>query len=495
MTVRTRFAPSPTGPLHIGSARTALFGWLLARHHDGQFILRIEDTDQKRYVAEAEQEFIDMFAWLGIDYDESPQKGGDYGPYRQSERLGIYQKWVDWLIEKDKAYRAYDTPEELEQINEERKAQKLPPGYNRGHRDLTPEQEQQYIDEGRKPVVRLKTPLEGKIVVHDLVQGEIEFNNKNLQDVVLFKSDGFPTYHLAHVVDDHLMQITHITRSNEWIPSLPLHVHIWQAFGWEMPKFAHLPVLLNPNGKGKLSKRHAGFTSNDNKPVLVLVKEFKAAGYLPEAVLNFLTNIGWNFGDEREVFDIAEAIARFDISTVNPANSAYPVEKLDWLNGIYIREKLTLDELAEHLKTPLQDAGYTVDDALLKQVAPLVQTRIKTFNDVVDLAGFFFKDDFTPPEADILIQRKMDGEGMVNMLEEAVKRLETIDDWTTDTLHEEMKVLVAELGLKNGQVFGGLRVAVTGQKISTPTFESMAIIGKDESLNRIRQGIAVLRAA
>ncbi len=493
MTVRTRFAPSPTGPLHIGSARTALFGWLFARHHDGQFILRIEDTDQKRYVEEAESEFIEMFDWLGIDFDEGPQKGGPHAPYHQSKRLENYQQWANWLVEQGKAYRAYDTPEELAQINQQRQKQGLPPGYDRRHRDLTPEQEQQYIDEGRDYVIRFKTPLDGKLTVEDSVQGKIEFDNSTLQDIVLLKSDGFPTYHLAVVVDDHDMEITHVTRSNEWIPSFPIHAHLWQAFGWQMPVFAHLPVLLNPNGKGKLSKRHAGY-SESGKQVLVLVKEFRDAGYLPEAVINFLTNIGWSFGDEREIFSVDEAIERFTFERVNPANSAYPIEKLEWINGVYIREHLTADELADKIRQPLEAAGYTVDDATLRQVAPIIQTRIKTLNDAVDLAGFFFAEEFQPPSKDDLIQKKMDAEGMVDMLEAAYAMLENTANWEHTNLYEKSKVLVKELGLKNGQVFGGLRVAVTGQRISPPTFESMEIVGKEESLRRIRLGIDRLKA-
>jgi glutamyl-tRNA synthetase len=491
-TVRTRFAPSPTGPLHIGGVRTALFGWLLARHYGGQVVLRIEDTDQSRYNADSEQEFIDMFEWLGIDFDESPQLGGAYGPYRQSERLEHYQKWAQWLVDNDKAYRAYDTPEELEAINEALKAQSLPPGYDRRHRNLTPEQEQAFIDEGRVPVIRLKTPLEGKITVRDLVQGEIEFDNSTLQDIVLLKSDGFPTYHLAHVVDDHLMEISHVTRANEWMPSFPIHMHLWQAFGWNVPEYAHLPVLLNPNGKGKLSKRSAGFTA-DGRQILVLVKEFREAGYLPKAVLNFLANIGWNFGDEREVFDIEEAFERFELERVNPANSAYPVEKLDWLNGIYIREKTDVDTLAKLLRKPLENAGLSVDDAVLLKVTPLVQTRIKTLNDVVEMAGFFFREDFTPANAESLIQKKMDSQGTIDLLQAALPRLESVEDWQTQSLHDAMVALVEASGLKNGQVFGALRVAVTGQAISTPTFETMEILGKAESLRRIQLAIEVLQ--
>jgi glutamyl-tRNA synthetase len=491
--VRTRFAPSPTGPLHIGGVRSALFGWLLARHHGGQFILRIEDTDRKRFVEGSVERVMRALSWLGLDWDEGPDKGGEYGPYYQSERLEHYQQWAQWLIDNGHAYRAYDTSEELKAINEERKAKKLPPGYDGRHRDLTPQQEQAFIDEGRQPVVRFRAPDSGKTVVNDLVRGEIEFDNKTVGDTVLLKSDGFPTYHLAHIVDDHLMKISHVTRANEWIPSFPLHVLIWQAFGWELPQFAHLPVLLNPNGKGKMSKRSESFNQSGRK-VLVLASEYEEAGYLPEAMVNFLANIGWNFGDEREVFDIEEAIERFDIREVNPANSAFPIEKLDWLNGIYIREKLSTDDLAERLRKPLEDAGYTVDQDLLLKVTPLVQTRITTLNDVVDLAGFFFRDEFVPPSKDDLIQKKMDAEGMIAMMEHSIQHLQGVDDWTTDTLHEESKQIVSDLGLKNGQVFGGMRVAVTGQRVSTPTFESMEIIGKEESLRRMRLGIDVLKS-
>lgn len=491
-TVRTRFAPSPTGPLHIGSARTALFSWLLARHHNGQFVLRVEDTDQKRYVPGSLELVMEGLSWLGLDWDEGPDKGGDYGPYTQSQRLEHYQKWANWLVENGYAYRAYDTSEELAQINEERKAKKLQPGYDGRHRELTTEQEAQFISEGRKPVIRFKAPGTGKTVVQDLIRGQVEFDNDGIQDMVLLKSDGFPTYHLAHVVDDYLMEISHITRSIEWLPSFPLHYHLWQAFGWEMPQYAHLPVLLNPNGKGKLSKRHAGF-SEDGKRILVLTKEFQDAGYYAPAVVNFLTNIGWNFGDEREIFDVEESIARFDITTVNPANSVYPIEKLDWINGIYIREKMSTDELAQQLHPVLENAGFAVDMDVLLKVVPIIQTRLKTLNDVVEMAGFFFRDTFIPAEKAVLIQNKMDEENTIKVLKSAKARYAEVEDFTTDTLHAVGAQIVEELGLKNGQVFGTLRAAVTGQKVSPPTFESMEIIGKDESLRRIALSIEILQ--
>ncbi|GAB4509888.1 MAG: glutamate--tRNA ligase [Anaerolineae bacterium] len=491
--VRTRFAPSPTGPLHIGSARSALFSWLLARHHNGQFILRIEDTDQKRFVEGAIEQMQAGLRWLGLEWDEGPDKGGPYGPYIQSERLPLYQEWAKWLLDNDKAYYAYDTPEELEAISKEREARKLPPGYDGRHRELTAKQRADFEAEGRVPVIRLKMPLEGKTLAYDLIRGDVEFDNSTLQDVVLMKSDGFPTYHLAHVIDDHFMEISHVTRAIEWLPSMPLHVQLWLAFGWEVPHYAHLPVLLNPNGKGKLSKRHAGY-SEDGRKVLVLTQEFKDAGYLPAAIVNFLTNIGWNFGDEREVFSVEEAIARFDITGVNPANSVYPIEKLDWLNGIYIREKTSVEDLAALLRAPLEAAGLDVNEDVLLKITPHVQTRIKTLTDVVDLAGFFFHKEFSPPTADMLIQKKMDAQSTRDMLQACYDRLQTLDNFTTEAIQEVCVQLVGELGLKNGQVFGGLRVAVTGQLISTPTFETMDVLGKTESLKRIRQCIEILES-
>ncbi len=489
--VRTRFAPSPTGPLHIGGVRSALFAWLLARHHNGQFILRIEDTDRKRYVPGSVEEILATFEWLGLDIDEGPHVGGPYGPYVQSERLELYQKWANWLVEQGKAYKCFATSEELKQINEERRKQGLPPGYDRRWRDRAPEEVARMEREGHPYVIRFKMPLEGTTVAHDLIRGEIEFENAIQQDAVILKADGYPTYHLAHVIDDHFMEISHVTRANEWVPSLPLHIQLWKAFGWEIPHYAHLPVLLNPNGKGKMSKRYESFDQN-GKRVLVLAREYREAGYLPEALLNFLTNIGWNFGDEREVFTMEEAIERFDITQVNPANSAFPIEKLDWLNGLYIREKTTVEELAQLLREPLEAAGLEVDMDLLLRITPLVQTRIKTLSEVVDLAGFFFHKEFRPPQVEDLIQKKMDVASTKAALEAAASLLESLEPFDHETQYEAMKQLAKELGLKNTQMFGALRVAVTGQRISTPTFETMEILGKEESLRRIRLAIEML---
>lgn len=491
--VRTRFAPSPTGPLHIGGVRSALFGWLLARHHGGQFILRIEDTDQKRFVPGSIELITEALSWLGITWDEGPDIGGPYGPYIQSERLDLYQKWAKWLVDHEKAYPCYCTPERLEQVNKEKQAHKEPPGYDRHCRFLSAAERAEREAQGLPSVIRLRTPLEGKIVAHDLIRGEVAFENATLQDTVLLKSDGYPTYHLAYVIDDHFMEITHVTRAVEWLPSFPMHVHIWNAFGWEMPPHAHLPVLLNPNGKGKLSKRHAAFT-DDGKKVLVLAREFKEAGYVPEAIVNFLTNIGWNFGDEREVFTVQEAIERFDITQVNPANSIFPLEKLDWLNGIYIREKLSDETLAERLRPVLKDAGLEVQDDLLLRIIPLVRVRIKSLNDIVEMAGFFFQKDFEAPPAELVIQKKMTADSTRAMLEAACDVLKALDDFSAESQHEAMKSLAETLEVKNAQLFGALRVAVTGQTVSPPTFETMEVLGKQESLRRIQLAIDSLAA-
>ena len=488
--VRVRFAPSPTGPLHIGGVRTALFNWLFARHHNGAFILRIEDTDQKRYVPGSIEALMESLRWVGIEWDEGPDIGGPYGPYVQSERLPLYQEWARWLVEHDRAYPCYCTPERLEQVSAEKVARREQPGYDRHCRSLTAAERAARDAAGVPRVIRFKMPLDGETVVRDLIRGDVAFDNALQQDTVLLKSDGFPTYHLANVVDDHFMAISHVLRANEWMPSLPLHVQLWAAFGWEPPQYAHLPVLLNPNGKGKLSKRHAGFTQ-DGRRVLVLAQEFREAGYLPQALVNFLTNIGWNFGDEREVFTVDEAAARFSLAHVNPADSIYPIEKLDWLNGVYIRE-LPVEELARRLREPLAAAGLEADDELLLKVAPLVQTRLKSLNDVVEMAGFFFRTPFAPAPAGQLIQKKMDAAGTRAALEAAAGRLASADDFTHAGLEPVMRALADELGLSASQLFGALRVAVTGQPVATPLFETMEILGRDTALARVRAAAKTL---
>jgi glutamyl-tRNA synthetase len=356
---------------------------------------------------------------------------------------------------------------------------------------LTPEErERLHAETGGQFVIRFKMPIGGTTTVHDLLRGDITVDNRQLQDLVLLKSDGYPTYHLANVVDDHFMQISHILRAEEWIPSAPVHRHLYQAFGWDMPYIAHLPVILNPSGHGKLSKRSAAFTEGGRK-VPVLLYEFQEAGYVPEAIVNFLTNVGWSFGDDREVFTVDETIERFDLSRVNPAGSAFPIEKLDWLNGVYIREMDT-DRLAALLKPVLETAGYTVDLELVRKVIPLIRVRIKTLNDAIPMAGFFFADTFTPPPPEELIQQGMDATQTRAALEAALATLEALPDFNAATQEEAMRSLAERLGLKPGQLFGALRMATTGQRVSPPLFESMEVLGRETSLERIRLAIASL---
>jgi glutamyl-tRNA synthetase len=490
--VRVRFAPSPTGSLHIGGLRTALFSWLLARHHHGKFILRIEDTDQKRYDPSALATLFEALRWAGLDWDEGPEVGGSVGPYVQSERLELYQRWAAWLVENDQAYKCYCTPERLEQVNREKAARKETPGYDRHCRNLTPAEITERQSQGLSHVIRFKAPLAGHTVVPDAIRGRVTFENETMQDSVLLKSDGFPTYHLAVIVDDHFMQISHVLRGIEWLPSAPLHVRLYESFGWELPTFAHLPVILNPNGKGKLSKRNPPLDKYGNV-IPIMVHDYIEAGYVPEAVTNFLANIGWNFGDEREFFTMQEAVERFDLSGINPANSTFPVEKLDWLNGEHIRA-LPVEELARRLRAPLEKVGLKVNEDLLLRVTPLVQTRLKMLNDVVAMAGFFFREEFTPAPREMLVQKNMDAARTHDALERACERLSALDGFTHDKQEAAMRALAEELGLKPNQLFGALRVAVTAQTVSTPLFETMEIIGRDESLRRIRQAITGLNS-
>ena len=493
-TVRTRFAPSPTGPLHIGGARSALFSWLLARRHNGQFILRLEDTDRKRYVPGSEVEIFAGLRWLGLEWDEGPDIGGPHAPYVQSERRADYQAISARLVQQGDAYPCFCTAERLSRVNEKKRSRGEHGGYDRHCRELAPSDAARRIATGEAHVIRLRAPLAGRTVATDLIRGPLQYENARLQDVVLLKSDGLPTYHLAVVVDDRAMRISHVTRAVEWLSSFPLHVLLWRALGWEMPQFAHLPVLLNPNGKGKLSKRHAGF-QHDGHAVLVLVREFREAGYYGPAVANFLTNIGWAFGDDREVFSISEAAARFEIARVNAANSVFPIDKLRWLNGVYIRERMSSIELAQHLRPPLEAAGYAVDENLLRRVAPLVAPRIKIFGEVVALAGFLFANEFVPPTAQMLVSRKLTAEETLAALRASHSLIVSCEVVEATKMHARFVELAKKLGMKNGPLFGCVRVALTGNAISTPTFETMEILGKRESLRRVELAVGILTTA
>jgi glutamyl-tRNA synthetase len=474
--VRVRFAPSPTGYLHIGGARTALFNWLFARHHNGAFILRIEDTDRKRYVPDALEDITAGLRWLGLDWDEGPEKDGEVGSYFQSERLELYHEWSEWLIEHGHAYRCTCTPERLKGVREAQQKAGQRSGYDRHCRDL------QLGPDAGQCVVRFKMPLDGETVVHDVIRGDITFQNDTLEDLVLLKSDGYPTYHLANVVDDHFMQISHIMRADEWISTAPLHRQLYAAFGWEMPAIAHMPVILNPDGKGKLSKRTQAF-ADSGQQVLVQVREYREVGYLPEAVINFLTNIGWSFGDDEEIFSVEETIPRFSLERINPAGGKFPFDKLVWLNGQWM-QRLDTNDLVGRLKPWLENAGLNVDDGVLRQVIPLVNERIKTLPDIVEWAGFFFRDDVTPDLGD-LVGKKMTPESSLEALRRSHDVLTALDDFSPESQQAALRALAEELGLKAGQLFGALRVAVTGQKVAPPLFETLEIVGRETTLARL----------
>ncbi len=475
-TVRVRFAPSPTGWLHVGNARTALFDWLYARHTGGVFILRIEDTDRKRLVPGALEDIKSQLLWLGLDWDEGPDVGGEYGPYVQSERLDIYHKYAEQLLQSGHAYKCYCSPERLEKVRLEKQARGEAPGYDRHCRNLTDEERAACEAEGITPVIRLKMPLEGEITFTDVIRGEITFDFANLEDIVLMKSDGFPTYHFANVVDDHLMRVTHIMRGDEWISSVPPHLVMYKAFGWEPPIFAHLPMILDPSGEGKLSKRKGSDQMTE-------IREFRAAGYLPEALFNFLALLGWAYSGDQDIFTREQAIERFDIADVRPAPSVFSYDKLRWMNGVYIRQ-LPVDELANRLTSFLREKGLDVDSGFMRRVTPLIQERIHTLGEAIDWIDFFFQDEVHPNPAD-LPGKKMDVAQTAEALAAAHAVLSSIEPFERAMIEPALRGKAEELGLKVGQFLTPIRVAVTGRRVAPPLFGTLEILGKEKVLERL----------
>ncbi|MDT7943586.1 MAG: glutamate--tRNA ligase [Dehalococcoidia bacterium] len=489
MTVRVRFPPSPTGEPHVGNLRTALFNWLFARHHGGVFILRIEDTDRERQVPGAVEAIMDALLWLGLSWDEGPHPQdpsrdvGPFGPYVQSRRLELYQRHARLLVEAGHAYYCYCSPERLERVRQEMMRRRLPPRYDRHCRDLSQEERQALEASGVTPVVRFKTPLSGETSFHDLIRGQITVRNETLDDFVLLKSDGYPVYHLASVVDDHFMRVSHVLRGEEWIPSTPRHVLLYEAFGWEPPKFAHLPIILGPD-RAKLSKRH-GDTS---------VRELRERGYLPEALFNFLGLLGWSLDDHTEIISRETFIRHFDLDRVSPSPAIFNREKLDWMNGVYIRS-LSSQELAQRLKPYLARALGPVDDELLLRATPLLQERIRTLAEAVEMAAFLF----LPGEVefslqDLLGKRFADSpQEAARALAAAIEGLETLASWDAQALEALLRPMAQKLGLKTGDFFMLLRVAVTGRTVSPPLFQSMELVGKERTLLRLRSAVARLQ--
>lgn len=505
--VRVRFAPSPTGGLHIGGVRTALFNYLFAKKNEGQFILRIEDTDQSRFVSGAEDYIQESLEWLGIRPDESPTHGGDYGPYRQSERKEIYKQYVDQLIQSGNAYYAFDTPKELEEMRERLTAAKvIKPQYNTITRQtmknsltLPPEVVQERLAKGDPYVIRIKIPQEEEVRLKDLVRGWVRVSSEEIDDKVLMKSDGMPTYHLANVVDDHLMEITHVIRGEEWLPSAPLHVLLYEFLGWEdnMPEFAHLPLILKPDGNGKLSKRvadKAGFpifplnwTDPESKEVSV---GFKENGYLADALNNFLAFLGWNPGTEKEIFSLSELIDEFSIERVNKAGTKFDIEKVRWFNQQYIKStesKIFAKNLVSDLSNKYQ---LDITEELGIKLVELLNERITHTYEFLSLSADLFVD---PVSFDEKVQSKKWGDDTGDVLELFSKKLEEARSITAEEAKELFWSTLEKNGYKPGQFMQTLRLALTGQGSGPDLMGIIEILGAEKSAQRINNSIKLLK--
>jgi glutamyl-tRNA synthetase len=488
--VRVRFAPSPTGLLHIGGLRTALYNYLFARRRGGAFILRIEDTDQERFVEEAETDIIASLKWAGLPYDEGPEIGGPLGPYHQSQRKNVYRVYAEQLVEAGHAYYAFDTPEEVEAMRERlHKSGNPSPRYDASTRtdmknSLTlPESEvKQRLESGEEYVIRLKVPPGDTVRFEDLIRGWVSFEAAEVDDQVLVKSDGMPTYHLANVVDDHLMQITHVIRGEEWLPSTPKHMLLYQFFGWEAPRMAHLPLILSPSG-GKLSKRNA-----DNLGIPVSVKQYRDKGYEPAALLNFLAFLGWNPGTEQELFTLDELVDAFTVERVGSSGVQFNLDKLNWYNEQFIR-RLPPQELAGKARTYLEQKGYRPDQAYLERVAVLMQERI-TFVEDLAVSGSYFFDD--PKEYDPEGVRKRWTGDAGDLLAAYADRLEKLPDFDHHTTEQALRELAEERKMGGGKIIHPVRLALSGVTMGPSLFEMIEVLGRDTCVRRIRRAVEVL---
>ncbi|MCC6298601.1 MAG: glutamate--tRNA ligase [Anaerolineales bacterium] len=481
-------APSPTGRFHLGSARTALFNYLLARKTGGQFVLRFEDTDQKRFVPGSEEEIIRSFDWLGITPDESPVHGGKFGPYRQTERRENYQSHADELVKNGFAYPCFCSPERLEQSRNEQRALKVDHvRYDGLCRALDPSDAAKRVANGEKYVIRFKMPSEGSTTAHDHLRGDIVVENKYLDDYIIMKSDGLPTYHFAAMVDDHEMEITHVLRGSEWLSTFPLHVNIVRAFGWEEPIWIHLSLFLKPSGKGKLSKRDSAQAMKDGHTIFV--DDMEDLGYIPEGVLNWIALMGWGVAED-DVMSLEDMIQRFNIDTLTPSPAAINFQRLDHFNGTHIR-LLPTGELSRRIKPYFAAAGLPVEEEALTKITPLIRERLVTLDDCLAFASFFFKEDVSP-NPDELIAKGLDAKRSAEIAKKAYEVFSSLLNLSHQTAEPPMREYVEQSGLSANQVFGVLRVAVTGQKISPPLFESMEIIGREKVLKRLQNAVTIL---
>ena len=503
MKVVTRYAPSPTGPQHIGGLRTALYCYLFAKQHGGELILRIEDTDQNRFVPGAEEFIIAATKWAGIEFTQGVHIGGPHGPYRQSERMPIYKKYAEELVAKGEAYYAFDTSEEIEEMkaNLEKSGTKSPQ-YDyitrtsmKNSLTLSAEEVKRRLDAGEAHVIRLKVPRNEEIRFHDEIRDWVSIHSSHVDDKVLMKGDGMPTYHLANVVDDHLMEVTHVIRGEEWLSSAPLHVLLYRAFGWEntMPKFAHLPLLLNPDGS-KMSKRNSDkfgiFTLPQNwkdPETGDLIQGYREAGYLPEAFLNFLALLGWNPGNDLEIMSMDEMIGLFSLERVHKSGAKFDMDKLKHFNEVYIRNK-SEDELLELVKPEMEKAGLIVpDDAFLKNMIHLMKERVTFIRDFATTTGFFFSD---PAAYDPEMVKKHWNAEVPELLSGLVSAWKGVDDWSVVNAEASFKDFMGTRGLKPGKLMAGLRVALTGVSFGPGVFEIAGLIGKESSLRRIERAVS-----
>ncbi len=476
--VRVRFAPSPTGMPHAGNIHTAIFDYLLARHTGGKFILRIEDTDTERKVEGAVGNMMEALKWLGLDWDEGPDVGGPFSPYYQSQRLPLYKEAAEKLVAQGNAYYCYCSQERLEQMRKDQEERKLTPGYDRTCRHLTKEECAAKAAQGIKPVVRFKVPDEGQTSFHDVIYGDVSFENKTLDDFIMLKSDGFPTYHLANVVDDHAMKITHIIRGEEWISSTPRHLLMYRAFGFTPPQYVHMPVIVGAD-RAKLSKRRGAI------PIL----GYRDMGYLPEALFNFLVLIGWSLDDKTEIMTRQQIIENFSLERMGRTAAAFNQEKLDWMNGTYIRT-LSVEDLMNRV-FPFMEKGLPpevkrpLDINYVRQIVPLIRERINTLKDAAVYAAFFFVDKLEY-DVPMLLGKKTTAETALTALRAAEEKLSSLASFDHALLEVTLRGLADALGIKAGQLFNLLRVATTARDAAPPLFDTMEVLGKEKCLKRIK---------
>ncbi|MDB9781060.1 glutamate--tRNA ligase [Flavobacteriaceae bacterium] len=502
--VRVRFAPSPTGPLHIGGVRTALYNYLFAKKHKGVFILRIEDTDQTRYVANAEKYITDALDWCRIPFDEGPGKNEKFGPYRQSERKELYREYANTLIKKGKAYYAFDTSDELNAHRKQHEEAGKTFIYNWHNREkgrlvnsliLTEQATKKRIENGDNYVIRFKTPQDETLILKDEIRGSITIDTNTLDDKVLFKSDGMPTYHLANIVDDYLMKISHVIRGEEWLPSMPLHVLLYNAFGWDAPKFAHLPLILKPIGKGKLSKRDGDKLGFPVFPLAYTNEEtgdvslgYKESGYFSDAFINMLSLLGWNPGTEQELFSIEELITTFDLSRVSKSGAKFSLDKTNWFNQQYLQKK-TDAELALLFSVILKNKKINSSESYVEKVVSLIKERAVFVKDFWSLSSYFFK---TPEDYDEKASKKQWKEGTSVLMNELIIVLASIDDFSSKTIEETVKSWISSKEIGFGKIMQPLRLAIVGEMKGPHLFDIIDMVGKDEAVLRIKKIIKTL---